>query len=94
LKTNYSKEILQDPQDAKKSYENFILSKYTEFCCDGFKSYCKKFAGWDYSKGKFVIVNEITYEGNSTIPITFCPFCGEKIEYENAENPKKKRSEK
>ena len=94
MKVNYNKETLQDPQDIQKNYDNFILSKNTEFCCEKFKAYCKKFTGWDYSKGKFVIVDEITYEGNSSIAIAFCPFCGEKIEYENRDNSKKKTSKK
>jgi len=94
MKVNFTKETLQDPQEIKNTYENFVLSKNTEFCCGEFRAYCKKFTGWDYSKGKFVIVDEITYEGNSTISITFCPFCGEKIEYENAESLKKKRPKK
>ncbi len=94
MKVRCTKEILQDPQDIHKNYENFILTKNTEFCCEKFKAYCKKFTGWDYNKGKFTIVDEITYEGNSTIPIIFCPFCGEKIEYEDIENPKKKTSKK
>jgi len=94
MKVRCTKEILQDPQDIHKNYENFILTKNTEFCCEKFKAYCKKFTGWDYNKGKFIIVDEITYEGNSTIPIIFCPFCGEKIEYEDIENTKKKNSKK
>jgi hypothetical protein len=92
MKAIFSKEILQEPQDLEKSYENYTLTKNSDFCCDKFKSYCKKFTVWDYNKGKFAIVDEISYDGHSTLAIDFCPFCGEKIEYQeknNSKNPKK-----
>ena len=89
MKASYKKETLPDPQDSKNTYENFILDRKTEYCCQEFRAYCKKFTGWDYTKGKFVIVDKITYEGNSTITINFCPFCGQEIEYELIKNPKK-----
>ena len=80
MKATFRRKILQDQEE---SYDNFILTKDVKFCCEKFKAYCKKFTGWDYNKGKFIIINGITYEGNSTIEIDFCPFCGEMIEYEN-----------
>jgi len=89
MKAMYNKETLPDPQDSNNTYENFILDRKTEFCCEEFRSYCKKFTGWDYNKGKFVMVDKITYEGNSTIAINFCPFCGQKIEYEIIKTAKK-----
>ena len=83
MKASFKKETLPDPKDAGGSYENFILERNVEFCCNNFKAYCKKFTCWDYEKGKFSIIDNITYDGNSTIVIDFCPFCGEKIEYHN-----------
>lgn len=80
MEAYFIKKILQDQEE---NYENFILNKSTKFCCDKLKSYCKKFTGWDYNKGRFVIINKITYEGNSTVEINFCPFCGEKIDYKD-----------
>lgn len=81
LKAGYKKETLQDPQDREKNYDNFTLNRETEFCCDKFRLHCKKSTGWDYDKGKFGIVDKITYDGHSTEAIDFCPFCGEEIEY-------------
>jgi hypothetical protein len=34
-------------------------------------------------------VDQITYEGHSVQSIDFCPFCGEKIDYEDENAPKK-----
>ena len=82
MKAIFKKEIIEDPQDKKQNYENCTLDKDTEFCCEKLKAHCKKFTGWDYNKGKFAIVESITYEGHSTVSIDFCPFCGEKIEYQ------------
>ena len=92
MKAIYKKQILQDSNNAENNYENFILTKDTEFCCEPLQSFSKKFTVWDYDKGKFAIVNEITYEGHSTTAIDFCPFCGEKIEYLNTDSSKKARS--
>ena len=86
MKASYKKKILQDQNE---NYENFILSRDVLFCCEKFQSHCKKFTCWNYEKGKFSIIDNITYEGHSTAIIDFCPFCGEKIEYENLEFPKK-----
>lgn len=82
MKAIFKKELLQDPQDKERNYENYSLEKKTKFCCEKLKSHCKKFTGWDYNKGKFAIVDKITYEGHSTTTIDFCPFCGEIIEYQ------------
>lgn len=38
---------------------------------------------------KFSIVDQITYEGHSVQSIDFCPFCGEKIDYEDENKPQK-----
>ena len=38
---------------------------------------------WSYEQGKFTIVDQITYDGYLVQSIDFCPFCGEKIDYED-----------
>ncbi|HSB84461.1 MAG TPA: hypothetical protein VLD64_08255 [Nitrosarchaeum sp.] len=89
LKAIYKKEALKDPENENNTYINFTLKRDTEFCCEKFKSYCKKFTVWSYEQGKFAIVDQITYEGHSTQSIFFCPFCGERIEYEDEDRPAK-----
>jgi hypothetical protein len=94
MKALYKKETLPDPASEGNTYDNYTLKRDVEFCCDSFKTYCKKFTRWNYDQGKFAIVDQITYEGHSTSAINFCPFCGEKIEYEDVDNPKKVRKRK
>lgn len=94
MRVLYKKETLQDPQKEGQMYTSYTLVSKTEFCCDRFKEYCKKFTGWSYDYGKFSIVNEITYDGHSVTTIDFCPFCGKKIEYEDKDLPKKVRNKK
>ncbi len=94
MRALYKKETLQDPEKEGQTYTNHTLLRETEFCCDKFKEYCKKFTGWSYDLGKFSIVDQITYERHSVSTIDFCPFCGEKIEYEDKDSPKKKRKQK
>ena len=93
MKALYKKETLKDPESENSTYSNFTLKRDTEFCCEKFKSYCKKFTVWNYEYGKFSIVDQITYEGHSAQSIDFCPFCGEKIDYEdeNTQKVKKKK---
>lgn len=79
----------KDPGDMGKDIVDVFLSKKSLFCCEQFKAYFKKFSGWDYTTGMFGIVEEITYEGHTLVPIRYCPFCGEKIVYNDAK--KKKR---
>ena len=94
MKAPYKKETLPDPTSEKKTYDNFTLQKGAEFCCDDFKSYCKKFTGWSYEHGKFAIVDQISYEGHSMRPVNFCPFCGEEIEYDDIDSTKKVQKRK
>ena len=89
LKALYKKETLQDPESKNTTYSNFTLKRDTVFCCEKFKNYCKKFTVWSYEHGKFSIVDQITYEGHSVQSIDFCPFCGEKIDYEDENTPQK-----
>lgn len=83
MKAPYKKEKLQDPQSTSETYLNYMLKRDVVFCCEKFKNYCKKFTVWNYEKGKFAIVDQITYESHSVQAIDFCPFCGEQIEYED-----------
>jgi hypothetical protein len=39
-------------------------------------------------------VDQITYEGHSVQSIDFCPFCGEKIDYEDENAPQKVKKKK
>ncbi len=94
MKAAYKKETLSDPTIEGQTYLNYTLQRNTEFCCDAFKNYCKRFTGWNYDQGKFGIVDQITYDGHSTTVIDFCPFCGEKIEYEDIDSPKKVKRRK
>ena len=94
MKALYKKETLQDPESENNTYSNYTLKHNTEFCCEKFKNYCKKFTGWNYEQGKFVIVDQITYEGHSVKTIDFCPFCGQEIEYEDENTPKKTKQKK
>ncbi len=94
MKATYKKETLPDPAYEGETYDNYTLKRNVEFCCDAFKNYCKKFTGWSYDYGKFGIVDQITYEGHSVPLIDFCPFCGENIEYEDIDKPKKTRKKK
>jgi adenine-specific DNA methylase len=94
MKTLFKKEILQDPESENNTYSNFTLKRDTIFCCETFKKYCKKFTVWNYEQGKFAIVDQITYEGHSVQSIDFCPFCGEKIDYEDENAPQKVKRKK
>ena len=94
MKAIYKKDTLKDPESEDNTYSNFTLKRETEFCCDRFKNFCKKFTVWNYDQGKFVIVNQITYDGHSVQSIDFCPFCGEQIEYEDQNSPKKVKKKK
>jgi len=94
MRAIYKKETHEDPESENNIYSNFTLNRDTQFCCEQFKTLCKKFTVWSYEQGKFAIVNKITYEGHSVQSIDFCPFCGEKIEYEDESNPKKIKKKK
>ncbi|MGQ0792300.1 MAG: hypothetical protein ACT4NJ_08795 [Nitrosopumilaceae archaeon] len=37
---------------------------------------------------------QITYDGHSVKTIDFCPFCGQEIEYEDENTPKKIKQKK
>lgn len=84
----------KDPEDITKNIVDIFLSKKSLFCCEQFKGYFKKFSVWDYATGMFGIVDEITYDGHSLVPIKYCPFCGEKIEYNNVKKEKSRQSKR
>jgi len=90
----YKKRELPDPVYEGKTYINYELNRNTEFCCDDLKTYYKQSSGWSYDYGKFSIVDQISYEGHTVKTIDYCPFCGEKIEYEDVDSPKKTRKRK
>ena len=94
MKALYKKETIKDPESENNTYSNFTLNHGTEFCCKKFKNYCKKFTVWSYDQGKFTIVDQITYDGYSVQSIDFCPFCGEKIYYEDVIAPQKVKRQK
>jgi len=77
----YTKTTRPDPDDAKKTYTDHALHKDAQFCCDNFKSYCKKFSSWNYQIGKFTIIDSVSYDTTTQTPIDYCPFCGKKIKY-------------
>lgn len=94
MKALYKKETLKDPESENHVYLNFTLKRDTEFCCEKFKRYCKKFTVWSYDQGKFAIVDQITYDKHSVQSIDFCPFCGGKIYYEDENAPQKVKRKK
>ena len=89
MKAEFVKIQRQDPDAKDFNYTDCSLSKDTVFCCEVFNKFCKKFPSWNYQLGRFTIVDQITYESNTQIPINYCPFCGEKIKYKEL---KKKKS--
>lgn len=89
MRAVYKKHTLPDPQTDGKTYTDYQLLHSVEFCCDDLRNYFKS-SGWNHEKGKFVIVDQISYEGHSVRSIDFCPFCGEKIEYEDEDKTDKK----
>ena len=93
MKVIWEKKVRKDPNEDSNEIADYFLSKKSLFCCQDFQVYFKKFSGWDYSTGKFGIVDEITYESHSSVPIRYCPFCGEEIEYANIEKSQGSKKE-
>lgn len=81
MEANYTKITRPDPDSENTEYTDHTLDRNTTYCCEQFKVHCKKFPSWSYEKGRFTIIDSITYDGNTQIPIDYCPFCGEKIAY-------------
>jgi hypothetical protein len=88
MEAHYTKITRPDPNSESGQYIDYPLDRNTAFCCDAFKEFCKRFPSWDYQIGRFTIVDSVTYDGNTQIPIGFCPFCGKKIKYKQTRNQK------
>ena len=88
MKAEFTKTTRPDPSSEGKSYSDHVLLKGVEYCCDSFRSFCKKFPSWSYEKGRFTIVDQITYEESTQTEINYCPFCGEKIKYKEIKKKK------
>ena len=88
MKAEFTKIIRPDPSLEGKSYSDHVLLKDVEYCCDSFREFCKKFPSWSYEKGRFTVVNQITYEESTQTEINYCPFCGEKIKYREIKKKK------
>ena len=58
------------------SFTELKKEKNLDFCCVKFRKYSMIVNSWSNKIGKFSLV-----EDNKLIPIDFCPFCGQKIEY-------------
>ena len=72
----------------RKEIQAFEYVTFTElkiedksgFCCKKLEKYVSSVKSWNSKIGKFCIV-----EKESFVPIDYCPFCGEKIEYISVE---------
>ena len=72
----------------RKEIQAFEYVTFTElefedksiFCCEGLQKYHSIVKAWSGKIGKFCIV-----EKDVLVPIDYCPFCGEKIEYVSVE---------
>lgn len=62
------------------SFTELKIEKESEFCCEKFQNYVSSVKSWNGKIGKFSLV-----ENNKFVPIDYCPFCGEKIEYVSVE---------
>ena len=58
------------------SFSELKIEDQSSFCCTQFENYSKTVNAWSEKVGNFCIV-----EKNSLVPIAFCPFCGQKINY-------------
>lgn len=81
MDAHYTKTTRPDPNSESGTYSDCALVKGVEFCCDKFKEFSKKFPSWSYEHGRFTIVDQITYDGQTSTAINYCPFCGKKIKY-------------
>ena len=55
------------------------LASEQQFCCDRMKTYFRDHIFLEID-GKMVIRDYDPHSHSSVIPISFCPFCGEKFE--------------
>ena len=69
----------------RKDFQAFSFASFTElkldnhtrdYCCEKLEKYTSITKSWNSKIGKFSIV-----EKDNFVPIDYCPFCGEKLEY-------------
>jgi len=58
------------------SFSELKIEESSEFCCKKLERYVSMVKSWSSKIGKFCIV-----ENDHLVPIDYCPFCGQKIEY-------------
>ena len=58
------------------SFSELKLNSQSDFCCEKLSKYVSSVKSWNGKIGRYSIVEKENY-----VPIDFCPFCGEKIEY-------------
>ena len=58
------------------SFSELKIENKVEFCCEQLRKYVTTVKAWSGKVGKFCIV-----EKETLVPVDYCPFCGEKIEY-------------
>ena len=58
------------------TFTELKIEEQSSFCCKQFQNYTTTINSWNHTIGKFCIM-----EKNSLVPIEFCPFCGQKINY-------------
>lgn len=62
------------------SFTEFKSEADMDFCCQKLAKYVSAVKSWSGKIGKFCIV-----ENDVLVPIDYCPFCGERIEYLHVE---------
>lgn len=69
--------------DRKETHFRYKIAKPIIFCCTSSKIMLDTQDSLDQLKGKLVIGSPHFWASNRLVlPISFCPFCSEKIEYE------------
>lgn len=62
------------------SFTELKTETESDFCCAKFQNYVSYVESWNEKIGKLSLV-----ENKRFVPIDYCPFCGEKIEYISVE---------
>jgi len=80
LKVFYTKHF--DDPTCEKFTEFHVDTHRTWWCCKQLKEHDKHFQLWNVKWAKFHF-KDISTDGNiAFFPMNYCPYCGEKIEYE------------
>ena len=58
------------------TFSELKIANESNFCCKKLERYASTVKSWSSKLGKFCIV-----EKDQLVPIDYCPFCGQKIEY-------------